>query len=76
MSAKRVEYRVRVIYKGADGFKVTAASPEQAIEFVRSGDPNDASVPGERQYDQYIDVIGYVVTDADGVVLHTEGVQE
>lgn len=76
MSAKRSEYRVRVIYKGADGFKVVATSPEQAIEFVRSGDPNDASVPGECQYDTYIDVLGYVVTDAAGVVLHTEGVTE
>lgn len=76
MPANRNEYRVRVIYKGADGFKVNAASPAQAIEFVRSGDPNDASVPGERQYDQYIDVIGYVVTDAEGRVLLTEGSPE
>lgn len=48
-------YNVTVYYTGREGFTVEAASPEQAIQFVREGNPEDTEVPGERDFDEYME---------------------
>jgi len=59
----RKRYTVAVTYRACEGFSVMAESPQHAIDLVRNGDPNDPRVPGDREWDEYLDLEAYVVTD-------------
>lgn len=67
-------YKVLRTYRAIERFTVNAETPEQAARFVTDGDPSDPRVPGDSDYDEYLDVEKIeVMEDGSDEIVFSEG---